>query len=84
MLWMLSKVASLISGGGISDRLLIDAELEWMTEDRFELSGTSISCPADGRDETHYASGWLCQYWAPDSEEPKRAKISPRAEDWSE
>lgn len=38
----LAKVAKFSSGGGVGDRLLLDVELEWMSEDRFELSGASI------------------------------------------
>jgi hypothetical protein len=69
-----SKVARFNSGGRSSPLLLLDVELEWMTEDRYELSGTTVTPSRDDREETHFAGGWLCRYWAPEYQEPSRGK----------
>jgi len=77
-----AKVARFNSGTRLGQLLLLDVELEWMTEDRYELSGTTLVSERERLLETHYAGGWLCRFWPPELEEPADGKASSHFEDW--
>jgi hypothetical protein len=72
-----SKVSRFIAAGGkISDRLLLDVELEWMGEDCFELSGVERRSAHGDRPEALFDGGWLCRYWVPDVMQSSRKRPS--------
>ncbi|WP_070272113.1 MULTISPECIES: hypothetical protein [unclassified Duganella] len=50
------------SGSGDSTRHLLDCRLEWMAEERFELSGLRVLSAHGERPEQVECNGWLCEF----------------------
>lgn len=71
-----SQVATFEPASGGRPSRLLDAELQWMAEDSFALTGTHVAAADKEKPETAYEGGWLCSYFPlPPTDEGKRIKV---------
>jgi hypothetical protein len=54
---------------------LVDCDLRWMSEERFELGGLRVVCQQKGRPEYLTRDGWLCEF---DMAKPELTKAQAR------